>query len=161
MEPATSRTIRIGSANIGLIGLDTALNALTQKNISEKDAVDYLYQAISSQNYIPEGREKQYRSALLNEYHRHMDKDFQQPENMVVRIFGSSCISCNNLQTMMIEILDQTNLAADIEQIHDPDEIGRYGILHTPALILNGEIKCQGRMPTPAQLEQWVREANQ
>jgi hypothetical protein len=159
MEQATSRTIRIGAANIGLIGLDTALNELSTKSIAEKEAVDTLYEIVSAGNYIPAGHEKQYRTALLNEYRKHISNDFEQPENMVVRIFGSSCISCNTLQTMMIQILDQTKLAADIEQIHDPDEIGRYGVLHTPALMVNGEIKCQGRMPTAAQLEQWVREA--
>ncbi len=159
MEPATSRTIRIGAANIGLIGLDLALNKLSGQEISAEKAVDYLYQAISAQNYIPAGREKQYRRALLNEYRKHLHHDFQPPENMVIRIFGSSCISCNKLQTMMIQVLDQTKMAADIEQIHEPDEIGRHGILQTPALIINDELKCQGRMPTLAQVEQWVREA--
>ena len=58
----------------------------------------------------------------------------------------------------MIEALDRLGLAADVEQIHDPDEIGRAGVLSTPALMINGQIKSSGLMPTPIQIEQWVRE---
>jgi hypothetical protein len=49
-------------------------------------------------------------------------------------------------------------MAADIEQIHDPDEIGRQGIIMTPALTINGRVKSGGRLPTRAQVEQWLRE---
>ncbi len=158
MEPATSRTIRIGATNIGLIGLDRALNKLTPKKITELDAVEYLFQTVNKLNYIPKGHEKEYRVALLNEYRKHINSNYEKPDNMVVRIFGSSCISCNKLQSMMIQVLDHAKLAADIEQIHEPDEIGRHGILHTPALIINDDLKCQGRMPSLAQVEQWVWE---
>jgi hypothetical protein len=59
---------------------------------------------------------------------------------------------------MVIEVLNSMNLAADIEKIHDPDEIGRYGVVLTPALMINGEVKSGGLMPTKAQIEQWIRE---
>jgi hypothetical protein len=49
------------------------------------------------------------------------------------------------------------NIAADIEQIHDPDEIGRAGVLQTPALMINGKLKSSGLLPTRAQVEQLIR----
>jgi hypothetical protein len=48
-------------------------------------------------------------------------------------------------------------LAADIEQIHDPDEIGRAGIVRTPALMINNRLKSSGLLPTRAQIEYWIR----
>jgi len=158
MEPASSRTIRIGTANIGLLDLDTALNKAASKNLTPEEAADFLFNIISQKNYIPSGLEKQYRDGLLSEYKKHMQIEINAPGNLVVRIFGSSCISCNKLQSLLINILDEMELAADIEQIHDPDEIGRYGIVHTPALIINGTIKCHGYMPARAQVEAWIRE---
>ncbi len=50
-------------------------------------------------------------------------------------------------------------VAADIFQVHDLDEIGRYGVMRTPALIVNGELKSSGRLPPPADIEEWLREA--
>ena len=58
-----------------------------------------------------------------------------------------------------IRILDRIDVAADIEQIKELDEIWRHGVLSTPALIINGKAKSEGRVPTPAEIEQWLKEA--
>ncbi|WP_457574189.1 thioredoxin family protein [Desulfolithobacter sp.] len=158
-EAATTRTIRIGSSTIGLIGLDVALNELGTRNRTREEAVDYLFQAIKRKNYIPPGRERDYREALEREYLRFIgDDEGVEEQALVIRIFGPGCVSCNSLQTLVIEVLDQMGVAADIEQIHDPDEIGRAGITRTPALMINGQVKSSGLLPTRSQVEQWLRE---
>lgn len=53
----------------------------------------------------------------------------------------------------------EANVAADIHMIHDPDEIGRHGIIATPALMINGRVKMAGIHPTPVQLKTWLLEA--
>ena len=158
MEAATSRTIRIGKANIGLIGLDIALNTATKEQLTEQEAIDFLFDAVSAKNYIPSGAEDKYRAALRQEYNRHLNNGDSETDAIVIRIFGTGCISCNNLQVQVIEVLSAMNLAADIEQIHDPDEIGRHGIIMTPALMINGKVKSGGRLPTQVQIEQWLKE---
>ena len=158
MEAATSRTIRIGSSNIGLIGLDIALNKVAEEQLGEDEAVDFLYLSIRAQNYIPPGSEAKYKEALRREYRRHLNLDIAADETIIIRIFGTGCISCNNLQVQVIEALQAMNLAADIEQIHDLDEIGRHGIIMTPALMINGQVKSGGRLPTQVQIEQWLKE---
>jgi len=160
MDTFTTRTIRIGQANIGLIGLDVALTQAAAKKMSEEEAVRFLFAAVSRQNYIPVAAEERYREALRSAYRRHMNQEEQDNDVLVFRIFGKSCVSCDNLQTMVIEVLNGMGLAADIEKIHDPDEIYRHGILITPALMINGTLKCSGRMPTLAQIEQWIREVD-
>lgn len=159
MDAATTRTIRIGSSTIGLIGLDIALNQAAARGMSEPEAVAFLFAAVSRENYIPPGAEDSYRAALARTYREHLHPGNAQPGVPVIRIFGTGCVSCNNLQKLVIEALNSMGLAADIEQIHDPDEIGRQGILMTPALMINGRVMSGGRMPTPAQIEQWLREA--
>ena len=161
MEAATARTIRIGTASIGLIGLDIALNYAAAKNMTEDEAVAYIFNAVSKKNYIPAAAEDKYREALRTAFKRHMNMDSGQPDGLVIRIFGSGCISCNNLQNQVIEVLNSMNLAADIEQIHDPDEIGRNGIILTPALMINGRVKSGGKLPNLAQIENWIREAEE
>ena len=159
MEAATTRTIRIGNANIGLIGLDIALNRAAAENMDEDQAVAFLFQEISRQNYVPAGTEAKYRAALRDTFRSHLGLAAETNGPLVIRIFGTGCVSCNNIQTQVIEVLHEMQLAADIEQIHDPDEIGRRGIMMTPALMINGEVKSGGKPPTVSQIEQWIKEA--
>ncbi|WP_446009119.1 thioredoxin family protein [Candidatus Electrothrix sp.] len=159
MDTATQRFIRIGTANIGLIGLDIALNSIAQQEVSEAEAVAFLFDEIKRQNYIPPGNTKKYKEALLTAYRKHCNIAIDE-EGLVIRIFGTGCISCNSLQTLVIETLARLKLAADIEQIHDPDEIGRAGVTITPALMINGTLKSSGLMPTPVQVQQWIQEEN-
>ena len=158
MDAATTRTIRIGSATIGLIGLDLALNRAAARGLSEEAAVDFLFAAVSRDNYIPPGGAEKYRTALRLAYREHLHPGGERSGPPVIRIFGTGCVSCNSLQTLVIEVLDAMAMAADIEQIHDPDEIGRQGIVMTPALMINGQVKSGGLLPTRAQIEQWLRD---
>ena len=159
MDAATSRTIRIGSSTIGLIGLDIALNQAAGNKMPEAEAVDFLFAAVSRDNYIPATAAAEYREALRQAYREHLQPGGTQSGPPVIRIFGTGCVSCNNLQKLVIEVLDAMGIAADIEQIRvDPDEIGRQGIIMTPALMMNGQVKSGGLMPTQAQIEEWLRD---
>lgn len=158
MDAATSRTIRIGTTNIGLIGLDQAINTAAARNLPEAEAMDFLYQAVKKKNYIPPNMVEKYKVALFKEYAKHLHGTTGEQEGLVIRIFGPGCVSCNSLQTLVIEVLADMGLGADIEQIHDPDEIGRAGVLQTPALMINGRLKSSGLLPTRALIEQWIRE---
>jgi hypothetical protein len=159
VDAATSRTIRIGTCNIGLIGLDLAMNKARKRAMTEAEAMDFLFHAVQEKNYIPAGMEEQYKIALFKEYAKLLHGKDGNDEGLMIRIFGPGCISCNGLQDLVIEVLAAMNIAADIEQIHDIDEIGRAGILQTPALMINGRLKSSGLLPTRAMLEQWLRES--
>jgi hypothetical protein len=158
MDSATPRTIRIGKSTIGLIGIDIALNQAAAKNLSEDDAIIFLFEAVSQKNYIPPAANDNYREALRKAYHQHLHPDDRDEDVLVFRIFGKTCVSCDNLQKMVIEELNTIGLAADIEKIHDPDEIYRYGVMAIPALMINGKVKSSGIIPTQAQVEQWIKE---
>ena len=158
MDAATSRTISIGNRHIGLIGLDIAINTAAARGLQEAEAMDFLYRTVKEKNYIPAAMEEQYKTALFKEYCKHRRGERNSGEGLVIRIFGPGCVSCNGLQQLVIEVLAEMKQAADIEQIHDPDEIGRAGILQTPALMINSRLKSSGLLPTRAQIEQWIRE---
>jgi len=159
MDELPQRKIKIGNASVGLIGLDVALNKARNGDLSEKEAIDLIYKHVKRENYIPAKMQKQYREALKKEYRRLTGQESRQDEGLIIRILGPGCVSCNKLNTMIFDILQRRGIAADIEQIHDLDEIWRHGVISTPALIINGEIKCAGRMPPPSKVEQWLLEA--
>ncbi|HIJ89676.1 MAG: thioredoxin family protein [Desulfobulbaceae bacterium] len=155
------RTIRIGAANVGLIGLDQALNKALNEEMPEEAAVDFLFTAITRENYVPVTAEPIYREALRTEYRRRQGIQDTAPEILTIRVLGSGCVTCNKLSAMLFEALQKFDLAADMESVHDLDEIWRFGVTKTPALIINGTVKCAGRMPSPAEVEEWTREESE
>jgi len=155
------RQLRIGRATVGLIGFDIIVNRLlNQEDLPPDEAVDRLYAEIAEQNYIPAQMQAEYRQALAREYERLRSGQAAADQGVVVRILGPGCVSCNNLQKNVIEVMSALGIAADVFQVHDPDEIGRFGIVQTPALLINGKIKCSGRLPTSSQIEEWLREVS-
>jgi len=159
MDIPCKRTIKIGNITVGLIGLDVALQQiLKQGDMDDETAATSLFAAISEKNYLPVGTEELYRQALLQEYKRCRYPTVDH-ENLTIRILGRPCVTCNKLKTMVIDILQEMGIAADIEDIRDLDEIWRYGVTKTPALIINNQVKSSGTQPPRFQVEQWLREA--
>ena len=159
MEDAPlQRHIKIGQATIGLVGLDIALSQVMSKEIDRSEAVDILFKTIARQNYIPNGMQETYREAVAREFDRLRGKDtVNKDDTLTIRILGPGCVSCNNIQKLVIEIVSELQVKADVFQIHDLDEIGRLGVMQTPALIINGQLKSSGRLPTRSQIEEWLR----
>jgi len=159
MDSPLQRTIRIGNVIVGLIGLDIALVQLAGKQMTEDEAVEFLYSQVSKKNYIPKQAVAPYRDALRREYRRYFDLEKSASQGLTIRVLGRPCVTCNKLKVMLIDILQEKNVAADIEDVQDLDEIWRYGVTKTPALIINGEVKSAGIQPPRVQIEQWIDEA--
>lgn len=151
--------IKIGNGVVGLIGLDHALKEALAGKMEDEAAAEFLLQAVARRNYVPASTLDLYREALRREYRRQRGKEPGSPSGLSIRILGPGCVSCNRLNTQVYDILQRLGIAADIEMIHDLDEIWRHGVFSTPALVINGEVKCAGRLPPPAQVEAWLREA--
>ncbi len=153
------RTLKIGQVSVGLIGLDVALTRiLAQPELAVTAAVDEVYGEIARHNYIPPSAIANYRQALAQEIDRLRGGRATASSHLEVRILGTGCVSCNNLQQQVIEIMAERGLAADVFQVHDLDEIGRFGVLQTPALVINGQVKSVGRLPPRFEIEQWLLE---
>ncbi len=159
MDTPTQRMLKVGKATIGLIGLDIALNKALADKLSVEEISEYLYKEIRGQNYIPPGMTEAYKAALKREYKSLLGMEVEDDGDLVIRIFGTGCITCNSLRDSVIDAMMKAGIAADIDMIHEPDEIGRHGITATPALMINGEVKIAGIHPTPVQLEKWLLEA--
>ena len=159
METFTQKTIKVGNVTVGLLGLEIALVQLSGKDISEDEAVNLLYEHVRQKNYIPKQAIEPYKEALRKEYRRYCKLDTSKDEGISIKVLGRPCVVCNKLKLTLIDILQEKNVAADIEDIQDLDEIWRYGVINTPTLIINGEVKSAGIQPPRVQLEKWIDEA--
>jgi len=160
MDLPLPQTLRVGKISVGLVGLDRALNQLTNApDLDLESAVTQVYREVAANNYIPAHAESVYRTSIAKEITRLRGGVLAHDGELVIRILGPGCVSCNNMQKLVFEIMAELGIAADILQIHDLDEIGRFGVMRTPALVVNGVLKCAGRLPSRAQIEEWLREA--
>jgi hypothetical protein len=152
------RLLKIGTTSVGLIGLDQALQKAMADKLSPAEAEEFLFTTIARLNYVPATAHDNYCQALRQEYERRLAGKPLTSEALEIRIFASGCVTCDRLAAMMFDILQRLNLVADIEKIFDLDEIWRHGVMTPPALKINGELLCQGRMPTSSEIEHWLRD---
>lgn len=71
-----------------------------------------------------------------------------------IKILGTGCAKCNSLEKITRKVVHESGLDANIEKIEDIMEIMNYGIMRTPGLVVNGEVKIQGRIPTEKEISQ-------
>ena len=73
-----------------------------------------------------------------------------------LKILGSGCANCKKLEAVAREAVASTGVAATIEKVTDMKAILAYDILSTPALVINGQVVASGRIPTQAEIQQWL-----
>ena len=78
---------------------------------------------------------------------------------MDIKILGTGCAKCKKLYEEADKAIRQLGIAATIAKVEDISEIMTYKVLMTPALVINGEVKVAGRIPTAAELANWLTTA--
>jgi small redox-active disulfide protein 2 len=73
---------------------------------------------------------------------------------MDIKILGSGCVNCRNLETNTRAALDELGLTVDIDKVTDPGEIISWGVMSTPALVVDDEVVVSGRVPKADQIKQ-------
>jgi len=77
---------------------------------------------------------------------------------MEIRILGPGCPRCSEVEKRTIDVLAELNIAADVQKVTDMKKIMEYTIFATPGLVINGEVKCSGRIPTKGEIKNWIEE---
>jgi len=67
---------------------------------------------------------------------------------MNIKILGSGCPSCQKLEANVVKAINQLGLEAIIEKVTDFEKIMAYGVMSTPALVVNEEVKTYGKVTT-------------
>ncbi|MGQ9665553.1 MAG: thioredoxin family protein [bacterium] len=152
------RRINVRGNQIGIIGLDEIFQSAKQAQITDENSLkDYLLQKSKEQNYIPSRAEEDYKDALYREYRRFLGEEVVEEETgLVIKILGPGCPSCEKLESEVRAVVQELNLAADIEHIRDLKEISKYGIVATPGLVINRRLISKGKIPSREQIKEWI-----
>jgi small redox-active disulfide protein 2 len=73
-----------------------------------------------------------------------------------IKILGSGCANCKKLEAVARDAATTAGVEADFEKVTDMKAIMAYDILSTPALVINEKVVASGRIPTKAEVQQWL-----
>ncbi|MBU1086815.1 MAG: TM0996/MTH895 family glutaredoxin-like protein [Candidatus Omnitrophica bacterium] len=75
---------------------------------------------------------------------------------MKIEILGTGCPKCKKLYENVQEAVKQKNIDAEILKVTEINEIMEYGIMITPALVVDGEVKAAGKIPSVNEIVNWI-----
>lgn len=76
---------------------------------------------------------------------------------MEIKILGPGCSRCNATEKVVIDALAETGIDANVEKVTDLMKIAGYGVFGTPAVVIDGEVKCVGKIPKKEEVKAWVK----
>ncbi len=72
---------------------------------------------------------------------------------MKIEILGTGCAKCQKLEELVRILVAEAGIEADITKVQDISKILSYGVLTTPGLVVNGDVKVAGRSHQPNRLK--------
>ncbi|PKM68919.1 MAG: redox-active disulfide protein 2 [Firmicutes bacterium HGW-Firmicutes-2] len=75
---------------------------------------------------------------------------------MEIKVLGPGCKNCTNLEANTKKALEELNMEATVLKVTDMKEIMGYGVMSTPALVVDGKLKMMGRVPKPSEIKEYL-----
>ncbi|MFC1867654.1 thioredoxin family protein [Thermodesulfobacteriota bacterium] len=162
MESSDIIKLKVGKNIVGVIGLTIVMEDLAEGYAEKPDDLvrQELLTRVSKKNYIPDHAREDYGRAFLREFRKYLGQHYEEnPSDLLeVKVLGQGCAQCDQLEKEVMTVLAEMDLAADIEHVKDVKEIGRYGVMGMPALIINGKVMSVGKVPPKNKIKQWVKD---
>jgi small redox-active disulfide protein 2 len=79
---------------------------------------------------------------------------------LTIKILGPGCANCRRLEQIARQAVESLHVESEIVKVTDVKEILAYGVLKTPGLVINDKLVSSGRIPTPASVAEWVKDAS-
>ncbi len=75
---------------------------------------------------------------------------------MQIKVLGPGCANCQKTEEAVREAVAESGIDARVEKVTDVMEIARHGVFGTPAVVIDGEIKCVGKVPKKKEIKSWL-----
>lgn len=76
---------------------------------------------------------------------------------MKIEVLGTGCPKCKKTYENAAEAIKELGIEAELVKIYDSVEIAKRGIFETPALVIDGEIKVAGRVPSKEEIKEMLK----
>jgi small redox-active disulfide protein 2 len=75
---------------------------------------------------------------------------------MKIEILGTGCSKCNKTKEVIEKVLKSTGVKAEVVKVEDIETILKYGVMITPAVVVDGDVKIVGKVPDEKEIKKWV-----
>lgn len=76
---------------------------------------------------------------------------------MDIKVLGPGCQKCEKTAAIINETLAETGKEATVEKVTDLMKIAGYGVFGTPAVVIDGDVKSVGKVPTKDAVKEWLK----
>jgi small redox-active disulfide protein 2 len=76
---------------------------------------------------------------------------------MKIEVLGMGCANCNKLYQNALEAVKLSGKEIGVEKVEDIKKIMGYGVLSTPALVIDGLVKAAGKVPKVEDIKEWIK----
>jgi hypothetical protein len=157
------RQIKVGGHQVGIRGLDRALEELTPAYAPEREEelAAQLLERLRRENYIPDSARQAYAQALRDQLRRAVGLDPLSASGggLSIQVACGGCAGGDQLLQAVYDALSRLGLSGEVERVSDALEIAALGLRDTPALVVNGEVKAVGSIPSAGQIDDWLGRA--
>lgn len=78
---------------------------------------------------------------------------------MEIKVLGPGCPKCHETEKLVREVVAETGAQATVVKVSDFQQIAMMGVFSTPAVAVDGVVKCVGKVPSRAEITAWVTRA--
>ena len=78
---------------------------------------------------------------------------------MKIKVLGTGCPKCRKLYSEAEKAIAASGVKADLEKVEKIEEIIKYGVMATPGLVIDEEVKASGRIPQSSEILSWIKTA--
>jgi small redox-active disulfide protein 2 len=78
-------------------------------------------------------------------------------EIMDIKVLGPGCPKCQQTEKNVKEAVADAGVDAKVDKVTNLLEIAKYGVFGTPAVVVDGQVKCVGKIPTKDEIKKWIK----
>jgi len=75
---------------------------------------------------------------------------------MEIKVLGPGCPKCQQTEKVVKEAIAEAGVNAEVEKVTDTMKIARYGVFGTPTVVVDGEVKSVGKVPSKEEIKKWI-----
>jgi small redox-active disulfide protein 2 len=73
-----------------------------------------------------------------------------------IKVLGTGCSKCKSLEKLTNEVVQENRFEADVHSVKDIDVIISYGVMMTPAFVINDKVIFSGRVPSKNEIKSYI-----
>jgi small redox-active disulfide protein 2 len=77
--------------------------------------------------------------------------------SMEIKVLGPGCPKCQQTEKNVKEAVAESGLEVKVDKVTNVLEIAKYGVFGTPAVVVDGEVKSVGKIPTKEEIKVWLK----